>query len=77
MRKKTMCLSCLVYARCGMSRRGPEPEIATTVSFTEGPTVDRDGNVYFTEIIQQRIMKLGPTACSRPIARTATSPTGC
>jgi hypothetical protein len=25
----------------------------------EGPTVDRDGNVYFTDIINQRIMKLG------------------
>jgi len=36
-----------------------EPEVATTVAFTEGPTVDRDGNVYFTEIINQRIMKLG------------------
>ena len=35
------------------------PEIATTVAFTEGPTVDRAGNVYFTEIINQRIMKLG------------------
>jgi gluconolactonase len=35
------------------------PEIATTVAFTEGPTVDRDGNVYFTEIINERIMKLG------------------
>jgi len=35
------------------------PEIATTVAFTEGPTVDRDGNVYFTDIISQRIMKLG------------------
>jgi gluconolactonase len=29
------------------------------VAFTEGPTVDRDGNVYFTEIVHQRIMKLG------------------
>jgi gluconolactonase len=35
-----------------------QPEIATTVAFTEGPTVDRDGNVYFTDIINQRIMKL-------------------
>ena len=35
------------------------PEIATTVAFTEGPPVDREGNVYFTEIINQRIMKLG------------------
>jgi gluconolactonase len=34
------------------------PEIATAVAFTEGPTVDRDGNVYFTEMVAQRIMKL-------------------
>jgi gluconolactonase len=36
-----------------------QPEIATTVAFTEGPAVDREGNVYFTDIINQRIMKLG------------------
>ena len=33
-------------------------ELATVVAFTEGPTVDRDGNVYFTETISHRIMKL-------------------
>jgi gluconolactonase len=33
-------------------------EVAATVAFTEGPTVDRDGNVYFSEMISQRIMKL-------------------
>ena len=38
---------------------GQELEIAASVAFTEGPTVDREGNVYFTEIISQRIMKLG------------------
>jgi gluconolactonase len=38
-----------------------QPEIATTVAFTEGPTVDRDGNVYFTEMVSQRIMKLTAT----------------
>jgi gluconolactonase len=37
----------------------PTVEIATTVAFTEGPAVDRDGNVYFTDIINQRILKLG------------------
>ena len=36
------------------------PEIATTMAFTEGPVVDRDGNVYFTELVFQRIMKLTP-----------------
>src|SRR5262249_43235923 len=35
-----------------------QAEIATSVAFTEGPTVDRDGNVYFSDIINQRIMKL-------------------
>jgi gluconolactonase len=35
-----------------------QPEVATTVAFTEGPAVDREGNVYFTDIINQRIMKL-------------------
>jgi len=35
-----------------------EPEVAATLAFTEGPTVDRDGNVYFTEMTTQRIMKL-------------------
>lgn len=34
-------------------------ETAATVAFTEGPAVDRGGNVYFTDIINQRIMKLG------------------
>jgi gluconolactonase len=32
-------------------------EIATAVSLLEGPTVDRDGNVYFTDLMSQRIMK--------------------
>ena len=35
-------------------------EIATTLAFTEGPVADRDGNVYFTELVFQRIMKLTP-----------------
>ncbi len=36
----------------------PKLEIATTVAFTEGPTVDKEGNVYFTEITNRRILKL-------------------
>ncbi len=37
-----------------------QADIATTVAFTEGPVADRDGNVYFTELVFQRIMKLTP-----------------
>ena len=32
-------------------------EVATALSMTEGPTVDREGNVYFADVITQRIMR--------------------
>ena len=35
-------------------------EVATTVAFTEGPTVDADGTVYFTDLGNSRIMTLSP-----------------
>jgi gluconolactonase len=35
-------------------------EVATSVSFTEGPTVDGEGNVYFTDTTNSRILKLAP-----------------
>lgn len=35
-----------------------EPGIAVTIAFTEGPAVDKAGNVYFTDIASQRILKL-------------------
>src|SRR6188474_3397367 len=34
-----------------------ELEVATTVSMLEGPAVDAAGNVYFTDILMQRIMR--------------------
>ena len=33
-------------------------EVATTVAFTEGPTADSSGNIYFSEIMSRRIMRL-------------------
>lgn len=35
-----------------------EPEVAASMAFTEGPTVDAEGNVYFTEMTWQKIMKM-------------------
>ena len=32
--------------------------VAATVAFTEGPTVDADGNVFFTDLRNSRIMRL-------------------
>lgn len=33
-------------------------QVATTVAFTEGPTVDDQGNVYFTDTTNSRILRL-------------------
>ena len=33
---------------------------ATIIAFTEGPAVDADGSVYFSDIWNSRIMKLAP-----------------
>ena len=38
-----------------------EVAVATTVAFTEGPTVAEDGTVYFTDLGNNRIMRLSTT----------------
>jgi gluconolactonase len=51
----------LISAAIGaLSAIAQDVQIATAVSMLEGPTVDRDGAVYFTDIITQRIMKFTP-----------------
>jgi gluconolactonase len=52
-------MTVLFAAASAFAVSGQQPEIATTLSFTEGPTVDRAGNVYFTDLVTERIMKLG------------------
>lgn len=61
--KRGAAMRWLVFATALGALLGPasvtaqQPEIVTSMAFTEGPTVDRDGNVYFTELVFQRIMK--------------------
>jgi len=57
--RSLVAVSLIFSVAAAQGRSGQQVEIATTVAFTEGPAVDRDGNVYFTDIINQRIMKLG------------------
>jgi gluconolactonase len=40
---------------------GPEASVAASLAFTEGPTVDAAGDVYFTETVNARIMKYSPS----------------
>lgn len=37
-----------------------EMDTAACLAFTEGPTVDESGNLYFSDIVNNRIMKLTP-----------------
>ena len=47
----------LVASMTGRPVMMQELAIATSVSMLEGPTVDAEGNVYFTDILMQRIMR--------------------
>ena len=40
--------------------RVPEAQALVSVAFTEGPTVDAEGNVYFSDTASQRIVKYTP-----------------
>jgi len=42
----------------GLVEPGSKVSSATFIAFTEGPAADADGNVYFSDIINNRIMKL-------------------
>jgi gluconolactonase len=52
----------------------PAPRPATSLAFTEGPAVDALGNVYFSDIENNRILKLAPdgvrTVFREPSGRT-------
>lgn len=50
----------LIAASLAHAQSNPQPtvEVATTVAFLEGPTSDAAGNVYFSDMVNQRILKL-------------------
>ena len=48
----------LNLAVCPCLAVAQQVQIAAAVAFTEGPAGDREGNIYFTDILNQRIMKL-------------------
>lgn len=60
----TLSLAILLLAGCAAAPEKAaapaqlEATAATITSFTEGPTADAEGNIYFSEIINQRILKL-------------------
>lgn len=47
-----------LVAACGGPEAARTVSVAATVAFTEGPTVAEDGSVYFTDIYNNRIMRL-------------------
>ena len=74
MPRRFHCLLSVVFLMallgCGSEATVPEPiallepdaslSTATSIAFTEGPAADGDGNVYFSEIRGDRILKYSP-----------------
>jgi gluconolactonase len=54
----------------------PQVEVATTVAFTEGPTVDAAGAVYFTDTRSQRILRLSPEGVLSPFRENSNAANG-
>jgi gluconolactonase len=50
-------LALVIVSLAAMSASMQELEIATSVSMLEGPAADAEGNIYFTDILMQRIMR--------------------
>lgn len=50
----------IIIVFAALAAWGQEAQVATITAFTEGPTVDSAGNVFFTETTFSRIMKLTP-----------------
>jgi gluconolactonase len=50
----------LVVAMLALTVAAQDVEVAASVAFTEGPAQDLDGNVYFTEVVNARIMRVSP-----------------
>jgi gluconolactonase len=57
MRRALLSVLVVVISRGVFPATAQNVEVATAVAFTEGPTADAEGNIYFTEIFSQRIMK--------------------
>lgn len=58
---KLMICTIALFALCGFALSGgdePKVETAATVCFLEGPAVDAEGNVFFSDIAGNRIMKM-------------------
>lgn len=60
----TIITAAILVAGAGAGAQEPAGgrtlEVATTVAFTEGPTVHADGSVYFTDIANNRILRMAP-----------------
>ncbi|HEY3041394.1 MAG TPA: SMP-30/gluconolactonase/LRE family protein [Pyrinomonadaceae bacterium] len=48
----------LVSFTAALGQEAQQVQVATTIAFTEGPTADADGNIFFTDQANNRIMKL-------------------
>lgn len=61
--------SCKVTPPSESSAPQPEVSVATTVAFTEGPAQGPDGMMYFTDVTNNRILRLNPATRKHEVFR--------
>ena len=50
-------VTALALAAPGAAQEAQEAQVATLITLLEGPAADREGNLFFTDVLSQRIMK--------------------
>jgi gluconolactonase len=68
--RRSIAISSLLLF-CFITLIGQEVQVATTIAFTEGPTADAAGNVFFTDQANNRIMKLSADGKLSPFRQPA------
>jgi gluconolactonase len=71
-----LVLAVFVVFMCITAPAAQDVEVAATIAFTEGPTVDAEGNVFFTDQTNNRIMKLGADGKVSTFRHPANYPNG-
>ena len=56
--RAALAWAAILLAGCASAPPAAELEVAVEVAFLEGPTADLEGNIYFSEITSERILRL-------------------
>ncbi len=69
-------ITSIVLSLCSVPAVAQQAKPAMTIAWAEGPTADADGNVYFSDVRSNRIMKMTPDGALSTFRYPANNPNG-